>query len=244
MAESSNALVVGVGPSAGLGAALARRFAVAGLNVFVAGRTAANLEQVCNEIGAAGGRATPVVADATVEDDVSRMVEAADFGGVSLELVVYNAGNNRRRPLLEMDAAFFEGMWRTGCFGGFLVGREAARRMIPRERGTIMFTGATASIRSRPPFTAFAAAKAGLRAVAQGMAREFGPRGIHVGHIVIDGAIGGDKIMRNLPELAAAKGVDGLLGLDAIAEAFWQLHLQPRSAWTHELDLRPFKEPF
>jgi NAD(P)-dependent dehydrogenase (short-subunit alcohol dehydrogenase family) len=116
--------------------------------------------------------------------------------------------------------------------------------MAPRERGTILFTGATASLRGRPPFAAFASAKAGLRIVAQSMAREFGPQGIHVAHVVIDGAIDGDKINLNLPEYAKSKGEDGMLGVDAIAETFWSLHVQPRSAWTHELDLRPFKETF
>jgi NAD(P)-dependent dehydrogenase (short-subunit alcohol dehydrogenase family) len=147
------------------------------------------------------------------------------------------------RPLLEMDDAFFEEVWRLCCFGGFLTGREAARRMLP-QGGTLLFTGATASLRARPPFTAFASAKAALRAVAHGMAREFGPQGLHVGHVIIDGMIDGDQLNQRFPELKARMGDDGMLGVDAIADAYWALHVQPRSAWTLELDLRPYKESF
>jgi NAD(P)-dependent dehydrogenase (short-subunit alcohol dehydrogenase family) len=161
-----------------------------------------------------------------------------------LELVAYNAGNNRWSPLLDTSAQMFEDLWRVCCLGGFLVGREAARCMAPRGRGSILFTGATASVRGRPPFTAFASAKAALRSLAQAMAREFGPQGIHVAHVIIDGAIDGDKINQGLPEYAKSKGEDGLLNIDAIAAAFWYLHTQQRSAWTQELDLRPFKETF
>jgi NAD(P)-dependent dehydrogenase (short-subunit alcohol dehydrogenase family) len=147
------------------------------------------------------------------------------------------------RPLLEMDDAFFEDTWRLVCFGGFLFGREAARRMLPAG-GTLIFTGATASVRARPPFTAFASAKAALRALAHGMAREFGPQGLHVGHVVIDGGIDGDQINKRFPQLKERAGEDGLLGIDAIADAYWALHVQQRSAWTLELDLRPYKESF
>ncbi len=143
-----------------------------------------------------------------------------------------------------MEAAFFEDTWRVGCFGGFLVGREAARRFAPRERGTILFTGATASVKARPPFTAFASAKAGLRALAQAMAREFGPRGIHVAHVIIDGGIAGEKIKVGAAAFAEAMGEDGLVSLEGLAGAYWYLYSQPRTAWTQELDLRTFKEPF
>ena len=237
------AVVVGVGPSAGLGAALCRKFAREGFTVFASGRTEADLAKVAGEIDAAGGRAEPVVADTTQAADVARLFETAAAAG-DIEIVAYNAGNNNARPLLEMDPDFFESVWRVSCFGGFLVGHEAIRRMLPRERGTILFTGATASLKARPPFTAFASGKAGLRALAQGMAREFGPQGIHVGHVVIDGMIEGDKILKRYPEIAERLGEDGLLGTQAIAEAYWLLHRQPRSAWTHEIDLRPFKETF
>jgi NAD(P)-dependent dehydrogenase (short-subunit alcohol dehydrogenase family) len=241
MAET--AIVIGVGAEAGLGAALCRRFAREGLHVFLAGRTREKLALVAAAIEKAGGRATPVVADATAAADVAALFDVAEAGGGPPALAVYNSGNNRFKPLLEMDDAFFEDLWRLCCFGGFLFGREAARRMLPGG-GTLVFTGATASIRARPPFTAFASAKAALRAVAHGMAREFGPRGLHVGHVIIDGMIDGDQLNRRFPDLKARKGEDGMLNVDAIADAYWALHTQHRSAWTLELDLRPFQETF
>jgi NAD(P)-dependent dehydrogenase (short-subunit alcohol dehydrogenase family) len=238
-----SAVVIGVGAPAGLGAALCRRFAREGLHVFPAGRTREKLEAVSAEIEAAGGQATPVVADATLAGDVARLFDVAEERVGAPALAVYNAGNNRVKPLLEMDGEFFEEVWRLCCFGGFLFGREAARRMLPRG-GTLLFTGATASVRARPPFTAFASAKAALRALAHGMAREFGSQGLHVGHVVIDGLIDGDQLNQRFPQLKEQKGEDGMLHLDAIADAYWALHVQHRSAWTLELDLRPFKEGF
>jgi len=238
------AIVVGVGASAGLGAALCRRFAREGLRVFAAGRTREKLEAVTQEIRRAGGSATPVVADATVAADVRRLFDAAEVQAEAPVLVVYNAGNNRFRPLLEMDDAFFEDLWRLCCFGGFLVGREAAARMLPGGGGTLLFTGATASLRARPPFTAFASAKAALRALAYGMAREFGPQGLHVAHVIIDGVIDGDQVNLRFPQFKEQRGEDGMLRPDAIADAYWALHRQDRSTWSLELDLRPYKEPF
>jgi NAD(P)-dependent dehydrogenase (short-subunit alcohol dehydrogenase family) len=146
--------------------------------------------------------------------------------------------------LLETNAELFEHLWRQNCLGGFLAGREAVKHMLPHRQGSVFFTGATASLRARPPFTAFAAAKAGLRALAQGMAREFGPKGIHVAHVIIDGVIDGDRARNQFSDYVNAKGKDGLLQLDAIAETYWGIHKQHPSAWTQELDLRPFKEPF
>jgi NAD(P)-dependent dehydrogenase (short-subunit alcohol dehydrogenase family) len=238
------AVVVGVGASRGTGAALARRFAREGLHVFIAGRTPEKLEGVAKEIEASGGRVTAVETDATQAGDVVRLLDRAVSEGGGLDLVAYNAGNNRFKPLLEMDDAFFEDLWRLCCFGGFLVGREAARRMLPQGSGSILFTGATASVRARPPFTAFASAKAALRAVAHGMAREFGAQGIHVGHVVIDGGIDGDQLNSRFPQFKQQRGDDGMLNVDAIADAFWTLHTQHPSAWTLELDLRPYKEQF
>jgi NAD(P)-dependent dehydrogenase (short-subunit alcohol dehydrogenase family) len=238
------AIVVGVGASAGLGAALCRRFAREGLRVFAAGRTREKLEAVTQEIRRAGGSATPVVADATVAADVRRLFDAAEVQAEAPVLVVYNAGNNRFRPLLEMDDAFFEDLWRLCCFGGFLVGRETAARMVPAGGGTLLFTGATASIRARPPFTAFASAKAALRALAHGMAREFGRQGLHVAHVIIDGGIDGDQLNLRFPQYKEQKGEDGMLRPDAIADAYWALHVQDRTTWSLELDLRPYKEPF
>ncbi len=238
------AVVVGVGPRAGLGAALCRRFAAGGLHAFVAGRSEEKLAEVVAEIASHGHEATAVVTDTTDEQHVRRLFERAGERARPLAGVLYNAGNNRFGNFAEMEASFFEEVWRLCCFGGFLVGREAARRMTPQGHGTVIFTGATASVRGKPPFSAFAAAKAGLRSVAQSMAREFGPAGIHVAHVIIDGGIDGDKIQHNFPEFAKAKGAHGLLGLDAIAETYWQLHRQDKTAWTFELDVRPFKEPF
>jgi NAD(P)-dependent dehydrogenase (short-subunit alcohol dehydrogenase family) len=238
------AVVVGVGALQGLGAALASRFAREGLHTFVAGRTEERLGAVVEAIEAEGGRATPVVTDTTSPAAVETLLDRAVSEGGSLDLVAYNAGNNQFSPLLEMDDAFFENVWRLCCFGGFLVGRESARRMVPQGSGSILFTGATASIRARPPFTAFASAKAALRAVAHGMAREFGPQGIHVGHVIIDGGIDGDQINSRFPGYKEKKGDLGMLDIDAIADAFWTLHTQHPSAWTLELDLRPYKETF
>jgi NAD(P)-dependent dehydrogenase (short-subunit alcohol dehydrogenase family) len=245
MSESGKAIVVGVGPEAGLGGALCKRFARAGLHVFVAGRTADKVEKVAASIRDSGGRATALAGDTTSENEVIGLFDRAETEGEgALELVVYNAGNAAMGELHDMDASYFESTWRVGCFGGFLVGREAVRRMLPRGRGTVIFTGATASIRGRGTTTAFASAKAGLRSLAQSMARGYGPRGIHVAHVVVDGGIAGDKIIQGIPQFAQAMGEDGLISLDGLADTYWFLHEQPRAAWTHELDLRTFKEQF
>ena len=241
---SGSAIVIGVGAVAGLGAALCRRFASEGLQVFAAGRAEQKLEVVAGEIARAGGSAVPVAMDATVEDEVIRLFDTVEDRGGAPEIVVYNAGNNEFRPLLEMDAKFWEDLWRLCCFGGFLAGREAARRMLPQGCGTLIFSGATASLRARPPFTAFASAKAALRALAHGMAREFGPQGLHVGHVIIDGVIDGDRVNERFPQLKERRGEDGMLSPDAIAAVYWDLHRQERTAWTLELDLRPYKESF
>jgi NAD(P)-dependent dehydrogenase (short-subunit alcohol dehydrogenase family) len=241
------AIVVGVGAEQGLGAALCRRFAKESYHVLVAGRTPDKIEKAVATIRASGGSAEAVTVDAASEADIIRLFDrgmAPGAGKEPADLAVYNAGNNQRVDFRELPAEQFERFWRVGCFGGFLFGREAARRLVPLGRGTVLFTGASASLRGKPGFAHFAAAKAGLRAVAQSMAREYGPQGIHVAHVVIDGAIDGERIHNRFPQLAAERGPDGLLGIDAIAENYWLLHRQPRSAWTQELDLRPYKEPF
>ena len=243
MAEFDTALVVGVGAAQGLGAATARRFAREGLHVVVAGRTAEKVQVVAEEICASGGSAEAVVGDAAKEDDAIRFVETAESKG-PLALVLQNSGSNRRDPFLELATADFEAIWREHCLAGFLTGRESARRMVPRGRGTILFTGASGSLRGKAYFAAFAVAKTGLRAVAQSMAREFGPKGIHVAHVIIDGGISGYRLKTRMPDLEKERGPDGLLSIDAIAETYWQLHLQHRSAWTLEQDLRPWSENF
>jgi NAD(P)-dependent dehydrogenase (short-subunit alcohol dehydrogenase family) len=243
MGQVNTALVVGVGASEGLGAASARRFSREGLHVVVAGRTAQKVERVAQEINATGGSAEAVVGDAARENDAVRFVETAESKG-PLVLVLQNSGSNRRDPFLELAAVDFETIWREHCMAGFLTGRESARRMVPRGRGTILFTGASGSLRGKAYYAAFAAAKAGLRAVAQSMAREFGPKGIHVAHVIIDGGISGERLKSRMPDLERERGPDGLLSIDAIAECYWQLHVQHRSAWTLEQDLRPWVESF
>ncbi|MGZ8195551.1 MAG: SDR family NAD(P)-dependent oxidoreductase [Methylosarcina sp.] len=238
------ALVLGVGPERGLGAALAQRFADEGLQVFIAGRSMPKLELVASCLAARGGAVKALVADATVETDVVRLFDSVMQDNCRLEVAAYNVDSNISAPLLETDVETFTTLWRQNSLGAFLFGRESIKRMLPMHRGTLFFTGATASLRAKPPFTAFAAAKAGVRALAQGLAREFSPQGIHVVHAIIDGVIDGDRAHRQFPQFVAAKGHDGLLQPDAIAETYWQLHNQHPSAWTHEIDLRPFKEPF
>jgi NAD(P)-dependent dehydrogenase (short-subunit alcohol dehydrogenase family) len=245
--KGGTAVVVGVGAERGLGAALCRRFAAEGYHVLVAGRPPEKIAQVVKTIGAAGGSAEAIAVDTTREDDVAGLFNRAMAPGTGrspADVVIFNAGNNRRIDFRELSAEQFEDFWRVGCFGGFLVGREAARRLTPLGRGTIIFTGASASLRGKPGFAHFAAAKAGLRRIAQSMAREYGPLGIHVAHVVIDGGIEGDRLLSRVPNLAAERGEDGLLGIDAIADTYWSIHKQQRSAWTQEVDLRPFKEPF
>ncbi len=245
--SAPSGVVVGVGAERGLGAALCRRFTAAGYHVLVAGRTPEKIEQVAQTIRATGGSAEPVAMDTTREDDVVRLLDRAVSPGDGrnpADLVVFNAGGNQRIDFRELSATQFEAFWRVGCLGGFLVGREAARRLAPLGRGTIIFTGASASLRGKPGYVHFAAAKAGLRMVAQSMAREYGPLGLHVAHVVVDGGIDGDRLRNRAPTLIKERGEDGLLGIDAIAETYWHIHRQPRSAWTQEVDLRPFKETF
>lgn len=244
MTTKRAALVLGVGPENGLGATLARRFGVEGLHVFVAGRTLTKLQAVADSIRLAGGLATPVVADACNESEVERLFKTVNEEAGELELAAYNVDSNIPAPLLETDLETFTLLWKQNSLGAFLFGREAIKQMLPNHRGTLIFTGATASLRAKPPFTAFAAAKASVRALAQGMAREFSPHGIHVIHSIIDGVIDGDRARQQFPQYVEAKGKEGLLQADAIAETYWHLHRQHPSAWTHEIDLRPFKEAF
>ena len=243
MAESKGVcLVVGVGD--GLGSALARAFAAEGYEVCMT-RRARNLdalEEVARSIRVTGGTAHAYGVDARDEDEVIGLFATIERDVGPLDVVVFNIGANVRFGIRETTARVFHKVWEMACFAGFLAGREAARVMVPRGHGTILFTGATASVRGRDGFSAFASAKHGLRALAQSMARELGPQGIHVAHVVIDGAVDGVFIRSN------REGVDDLLERDEIlrpediAQAFVGLSRQPRSAWTHELDLRPWSE--
>ncbi|MDA8110047.1 MAG: SDR family NAD(P)-dependent oxidoreductase [Betaproteobacteria bacterium] len=236
------ALIVGVGE--GLGFALGKRFARAGFRVALAARSAERLERLAAEIRRDGGAAVAAPTDARREEEVLALFDELESEHGPVEVAVYNAGANFRAPIVETPAEMFEKIWRLGCYGGFLFGREAARRMVPRGRGTILFTGATASLRGGAQFAAFAAAKNGLRAVAQSMARELGPKNVHVAHVVIDGMIDTQAARQRFPERAQGLGPEGMLAPDAIAELYYQLHVQPRSAWTFEADLRPWAEKF
>jgi NAD(P)-dependent dehydrogenase (short-subunit alcohol dehydrogenase family) len=231
---TKSAVVVGVGPD--LGAALVRAFANEGYTVFAAARSASTLALFDDQ---SKGRVVPIDCDATMEADVEHVFESAAKVGVP-EVAVFNAGAFVRGSILETSAEEFERCWRVGCFAGFLVGQAAARRMIANGRGTILFTGATASLRGGAGFVNLASPKFGLRAVAQSMARELGPKGIHVAHVIIDGQIHSERYAH----LASERGPDSLLEPDAIAAQYVALHRQHRSAWTQELDLRPWSEKF
>jgi len=243
MSERS-AVVVGVGPSRGLGAAIARRFAREGFRVTVMGRSEEKLGATLKELRGGGAVAEAVIGDVTDEALVRRAVAQADAADAPLEAAIFNAGGNWPKAFLEMDAAFLEDMWRVNALAGFFFAKAALETMLPRQRGALIFTGASASLRGRAKFGGFAQAKSALRALAQSAAREFGPQGIHVAHVVVDGAIDGDRINSRLPGLKTQRGPDGLLDPDAIADNFWHLYRQPRSAWTHELDARPWVEPW
>lgn len=241
--STPSAVIVGVGAEQGLGAALCRLLASKGYHVIVAGRTPAKIDQVAETIKASGGKAEAIETDATDEAAVVRLFEhafAPRDGIAAPDFIVFNAGINRSIGFRDLTAAQFEEFWRICCFGGFLVGREAARHLVPLGRGTVIFTGASASLRGKAGYAQFAAAKAGLRMISQSMAREFGPQGLHVAHTIIDGGIDGERLRARRPDMDAS----GLLNIDAIAESYWHIHRQHPSAWTQELDLRPYKENF
>jgi NAD(P)-dependent dehydrogenase (short-subunit alcohol dehydrogenase family) len=235
------AWIAGVGATAGLGAALSRRFAQEGFTVAVTGRNAERVRSLAQELGRSGvAHALP--GDVSDPQDVTRL--AAELPSGPLRVAVFNAGNAVRGTPLEITPEQFENAWRGSTLAGFLFARAAVSRLLAAGGGTLLFTGATASLRGRGPFVAFAAAKAALRSVAQSFAREYGPQGIHVAHVIVDGGIDGERLRSGAPQAAVAAGADGLLSPEAIAETYWQLHRQHRSAWTHEIDLRPYKESF
>ncbi len=242
MSQARVALVFGAGD--GLGGAIARRFAREGFHACVVRRQREKLEPLCEEIRAAGGTATSFGVDARREEQVVGLFDRLEREIGLVEVAVHNIGANVAFPVVEFETRKYFKIWEMACFSGFLLGREAARRMLPRRRGSILFTGATASLRGRPGMAGFAGAKHALRALAQTMARELGPQGIHVAHVVVDGPIDMPWIRENFPQLVAERPPDGLLAPADIAEAYWMLHQQPRSAWTFELDLRPWVEPW
>jgi NAD(P)-dependent dehydrogenase (short-subunit alcohol dehydrogenase family) len=236
------ALVAGVGE--GLGGAIARRFALGGHPTVLVARNADRLARIAAGIEAAGGRGIAYVADLREESAVAKLFDDVEAEIGPIDVAVFNTGANYRASILDTPADMFEKVWRLGCYAGFLVGREAARHMVPRGQGSIIFTGATASLRGAAQFAAFAAAKGGVRQVAQAMARELGPQGIHVASVIIDGMIDSPRVRERFPERAAQLPPDGMLKPDDIAETYWQLHQQPRDAWTFEVDLRPWAEQF
>jgi NAD(P)-dependent dehydrogenase (short-subunit alcohol dehydrogenase family) len=231
--------VVGAGDY--IGSAIARRFAQEEYHVFVGRRNGEKLAPLVSEIEATGGVCTGMSLDARREDAVADFMRQADEAA-ALELVVFNIGANVNFPLLETTERVFRKVWELACYAGFLTGREAARRMLPRGRGSIFFTGATASLRGGSGYSAFAGAKFGLRAVAQSMARELGPQNIHVAHLVIDSGVDTAWVRQRIAARGDAAGDRALMSPASIAETYWQLHRQPQDAWTHELDLRPSRE--
>ncbi|MCK7545512.1 SDR family oxidoreductase [Marinobacter bryozoorum] len=242
MPTNEVAVVIGAGDATG--GAIARRFAREGYTVCVTRRTAEALAPLTEAITADGGASHAFGCDARDEDAMTRLFDHIEQDVGPVAVVVFNIGANVRFPITETTARVYRKVWEMAAFSGFLTGREAARVMLPRQRGTIIFTGATASLRGASGFSAFAGAKFALRALAQSMARELGPQGIHVAHSIIDGAIDTDFIRSNFPDRYALKDQDGILNPDHIAQQYVQLHNQPRDAWTHELDLRPWMETF
>ncbi len=234
------ALVIGAGDA--LGGAIARRFAREGYTACVVRRTSAALQPLVEQIETEGGRAVAFGADARLEEIMVPLVDRIEAEVGPIEVAVHNIGANVRFGIRETTARVYRKVWEMAAFSAFLTGREAARVMVPRGAGTILFTGATASVRGGAGFSAFAGAKHAVRALAQSMARELGPLNIHVAHSIIDGPIDTAFNRDTFPAIYARKAADGLLQPDAIAEAYWQVHRQPRTAWTHELDLRPWSE--
>ena len=240
MSERRAILVVGAGDATG--GAIARRFAREGYVACVTRRSADKLVPLVDAIRQAGGEAHAFGSDARSEEQTEELFARIERDVAPIEVAVFNIGANVRFGITDTTARVYRKVWEMACFAGFLTGREAARRMLERGRGSIFFTGATASLRGREGFSAFAGAKHALRALAQSMARELGPKGIHVAHLVIDGAIDTEWIRENFPQRHALKAQDGILNPEHIADAYWTMHCQPRDAWTHEMDLRPWSE--
>jgi len=243
-ARNATAAVIGAGDF--IGSAIARKFAAEGYTVFAGRRTADKLAALRKDIESGGGTCVARALDARKEEDVTTFLKEAD-AHAPLEVCVFNPGANVNFPLLETTERVFRKVWEMACYGGFLTGREAARLMLPRGRGTILFTGATASLRGGKGYSAFASAKFGLRAVAQSMARELGPQNIHVAHLIIDAGVDTAFVrerIRSRGGEAAVAGIkpDQLMNPESIADAYWYLHSQSRDAWTFELDVRPYAE--
>lgn len=244
MTDSSKGACLVIGAGDDTGGTIARAFAREGYQACLVRRPRHGeaLQQLADSIADEGGRAHAFPADARDEEAVATLFETIEKDIAPIEVAVFNIGANVRFPIGETTARVYRKVWEMAAFSGFLMGREAARAMAPRQRGTILFTGATASLRGGAGYSAFAGAKFALRALAQSMARELGPQNIHVAHIVIDGAIDSTFIRENMPDADARRDEDAILSPHAIAANYVMLHNQPRSAWTHELDLRPWRE--
>ncbi len=243
MKRDASVAVIGAGDF--IGAAIARRFAAGGYRVFAGRRNGEKLQPLVDEIEAAGGRCVGRTLDARDEKSVTAFLAEAD-AAAPLDLVIFNVGANVNFPILETTERVFRKVWEMACYSGFLTGREAARIMLSRGRGSIFFTGATASLRGGAGFAAFASAKFGLRALAQSLARELGPQNIHVAHLIIDSGVDTAWVRRMRAQHSGESDPppDALMAPVSIAETYWQLHHQSRDAWTHELDLRPYGERF
>ena len=233
------ALVIGAGDY--LGSAIARRFAREGFHLVIT-RRRGDLGALSAEITALGSSATAIHSDARDEAQVSELIDRVEAELGPLRVAVFNVGGNVRFDICETTTRVYRKVWEMCALAGFLVGREVARKMLPRNEGTILFTGASASLRGGRGFAAFAGGKHALRALAQSMARELGPQGIHVAHVIVDGLIRNEATAEFLPDLYASKGDGGIIEPDDLAEIYWQLHKQPCSAWTFEQDARPFAE--
>ncbi|HYC03032.1 MAG TPA: SDR family NAD(P)-dependent oxidoreductase [Azospirillaceae bacterium] len=241
--EQRQGSVAIIGAGDFIGAAIARRFAAGGYRVHGGRRQGGKLADLEAEIAGTGGYFRGHTLDARNEEDVAAFLDAAD-SDAPLEVCIFNVGANVNHPLLDTTERVFRKVWEMACYAGFLTGREAARRMLPHGRGSIFFTGATASVRGGKGYAAFASAKAGLRIMAQSMARELAPRNIHVAHLVIDAGVDTAWVRERISQAhgGAELPPDTLMNPASIAETYWHLHAQPRDAWTHELDLRPYGE--
>jgi NAD(P)-dependent dehydrogenase (short-subunit alcohol dehydrogenase family) len=242
--RNATAAVIGAGDF--IGAAIAKRFAAEGFVIFAGRRNADKLAPLVADIEASGGSIVARALDARKEDDVTAFLREAD-AHAPLEVCIFNVGGNVNFPLLDTTERVFRKVWELACYAGFLTGREAARLMLPRGQGCIFFTGATASVRGGIGYAAFASAKSGLRAVAQSMARELGPKNIHVAHLIIDAGVDTAFVRERIKQQAGPQALenlepDQLMNPASVAEAYWQLYRQSRDAWTFELDLRPYRE--
>lgn len=235
------ALIVGAGDH--LGSAIAKRFAIEGYHI-VATRRRGDLSSLVAEVQLLGAEITALHSDAREEEEVIQLMDTIEAELGAIRVVVFNVGANVPFSICETTARVYRKVWEMCAFAGFLVGREATKKMLPRQQGTIIFTGASASIRGSSGFAAFAGGKHALRALAQSMARELGPQGIHVAHVIVDGLINNESTKVALAEQFASRGEGGIMQPDDMAEIYWQIHRQPRTAWTFEQDIRPYAEPW